>query len=131
MANKLMLDHKSLNLEGSYTVKTDIWGNYTIRVANITSGYHQLYHPDTSVRYGAILYGTGEDKSIGVPIGYNTIYTGFTQRKHLSRTDIEAAAKLFIVTYIPSSSTTTNMTTVALSGSIKKTFLTKAYGDKK
>ncbi|KAK3609852.1 hypothetical protein CHS0354_015038 [Potamilus streckersoni] len=70
--NDLMLDRKRLNLERRYTVTTDRREEYTILVTNITSGYHKLHHPDPSVRYGALLYGTGQKKSIGFALGYHT-----------------------------------------------------------
>ncbi|KAK3577956.1 hypothetical protein CHS0354_020794, partial [Potamilus streckersoni] len=74
-ANELMLDHQRLNLEGRYTVTTATRGIYTVLVTNIPSGYHTLYHPDTSVRFGALFYGTASRTPdvILVPLSINNI----------------------------------------------------------
>ncbi|KAL3835998.1 hypothetical protein ACJMK2_021453, partial [Sinanodonta woodiana] len=72
-ADVLMLDHQRINLEVSrYTVTTASRGNYTILVANISSGYHTLHHPDPFVRFGALFYGTGRTTSVGFPLAYYT-----------------------------------------------------------
>ncbi|KAK3609846.1 hypothetical protein CHS0354_015032 [Potamilus streckersoni] len=70
-ADNLMLNKQRLNLEGKYSVSTYSGTNYTIMVINITSGYHTLHHFDRSVRYGAVLYGTGQWTSIGFLLGYH------------------------------------------------------------
>ncbi|KAK3609844.1 hypothetical protein CHS0354_015030 [Potamilus streckersoni] len=70
MSQDLILDNKSIGLDGKYTVTTASRKHYTILVTNLTIGDHKLYHPDRSVRFGTVLYGTGRGSSIGFSLGY-------------------------------------------------------------
>ncbi|KAK3607806.1 hypothetical protein CHS0354_031307 [Potamilus streckersoni] len=81
----LMLNFKRLN-----AIKTYFQGNFTILVARAESPTNTLYHPDPTVKFGAILYGTRLFGSYGFPLGMSNghaIIPSTTTEKDSTTTD--------------------------------------------
>jgi hypothetical protein len=69
-AHELYLDGSSLTVIKQYNVP-DPFSNYTVIIANITVGYHRLWHANSNVMFGATVYGLESYYGYGFPVGFS------------------------------------------------------------
>jgi hypothetical protein len=64
----LRLDGLSLTTSKVIKVPSPL-DNYSVIISSVQAGYHKLIHSYETVKFGAILYGGGDDVGYGYPLG--------------------------------------------------------------
>lgn len=69
-ADGLYLDGSFLHAIKKYSVP-DPFSNFSVIITNINVGFHELKHADSTVMFGATMYGLGINVGYGFPVGFS------------------------------------------------------------